>query len=63
MQGYCRPNTTILSDTYEYINYMFRPDDDHRQVGYNIRGKLHKYNMVQNKYYVVFFFLYHIAFM
>jgi len=25
MQGYYRLNTTILSDTYQYLNYMFRP--------------------------------------
>jgi len=25
MQGYYHLNTTILSDTYEYLNYMFRP--------------------------------------
>jgi len=25
MQGYYRLNTTILSDTYKYLNYMFRP--------------------------------------
>jgi len=25
MQGYYRLNTPILSDTYKYLNYMFRP--------------------------------------
>jgi len=25
MQDYYRLNTTILSDTYKYFNYMFRP--------------------------------------
>jgi len=25
MQGYYRLNTTMLSDTYKYVNYMFRP--------------------------------------
>jgi len=25
MQEYYRLNTTVLSDTYKYLNYMFRP--------------------------------------
>jgi len=25
MQGYCHLNTTVLSDTYKYVNYMFQP--------------------------------------